>query len=118
MAPGTTSRRRAALPCLAAPGSRRYRTNWPPSGASWPALGSDGAWTGLLAAKGVAIAPLKPANCGFLIRAELDGRRLIIDVDPLSPDGWRQPPFYPTIKECPTPWKAVPPGPPPAPPSQ
>ena len=30
-----------------------------------------------------------------------------------SPQG-----FYPTIKECPTPWKAVPPGPPPAPPAQ
>jgi hypothetical protein len=36
-------------------------------GASWPRLGSDGAWTDLLAAKGVAIAPLRPANCGFTI---------------------------------------------------
>ena len=34
-------------------------------GASWPKLGSDGAWTSLLAARQVAIAPLKPANCGF-----------------------------------------------------
>jgi uncharacterized flavoprotein (TIGR03862 family) len=34
-------------------------------GGSWPRLGSDGAWTTLLAARGVDIAPLKPANCGF-----------------------------------------------------
>ena len=35
-------------------------------GASWPRLGSDGAWQATLAAKGVAISPLRPANCGFL----------------------------------------------------
>jgi len=34
-------------------------------GASWPRLGSDGAWVPLLAARGVPIAPLQPANCGF-----------------------------------------------------
>jgi hypothetical protein len=34
-------------------------------GASWPRLGSDGAWAEKLAAKGVAISPLVPANCGF-----------------------------------------------------
>ena len=34
-------------------------------GASWPRLGSDGAWAPILAAQGVKIAPLKPANCGF-----------------------------------------------------
>ncbi len=34
-------------------------------GGSWPQLGSDGAWVALLAARGVAIAPLAPANCGF-----------------------------------------------------
>jgi uncharacterized flavoprotein (TIGR03862 family) len=34
-------------------------------GASWPRLGSDGAWTDALSARGVAIAPLRPANCGF-----------------------------------------------------
>jgi uncharacterized flavoprotein (TIGR03862 family) len=34
-------------------------------GASWPRLGSDGAWTDILARDGVAIAPLKPSNCGF-----------------------------------------------------
>lgn len=36
-------------------------------GASWPKLGSDGSWTGILAAKGIAIAPLRPANMGFTL---------------------------------------------------
>ncbi len=36
-------------------------------GASWPRLGSDGAWTGPLAQRDIAITPLKPANCGFLV---------------------------------------------------
>ena len=36
-------------------------------GASWPRLGSDAAWAEFLAAKGVTIAPLKPANCGFTV---------------------------------------------------
>ena len=34
-------------------------------GASWPQLGSDGAWLPWLAGRGVAVAPLQPANCGF-----------------------------------------------------
>ncbi|WP_374581001.1 TIGR03862 family flavoprotein [Pseudoduganella sp.] len=34
-------------------------------GASWARLGSDGAWQPLLAARGVDVAPLVPANCGF-----------------------------------------------------
>ncbi|WP_349998354.1 TIGR03862 family flavoprotein [Stenotrophomonas lacuserhaii] len=34
-------------------------------GGSWPQLGSDGAWVPLLQARGAAIAPLQPANCGF-----------------------------------------------------
>ncbi|WP_425507377.1 TIGR03862 family flavoprotein [Thermomonas brevis] len=34
-------------------------------GGSWPQLGSDGAWTETLAQRGVDIAPLAPANCGF-----------------------------------------------------
>jgi uncharacterized flavoprotein (TIGR03862 family) len=34
-------------------------------GASWPRLGSDGAWVPLLEARGVEVAPLKPSNCGF-----------------------------------------------------
>ena len=36
-------------------------------GASWPRLGSTGAWVATLAAKGVAISPLRPANCGFTV---------------------------------------------------
>ncbi|WP_275786371.1 TIGR03862 family flavoprotein [Pararhizobium gei] len=34
-------------------------------GASWPRLGSDGEWSGILTCNGVDIAPLRPANCGF-----------------------------------------------------
>jgi uncharacterized flavoprotein (TIGR03862 family) len=34
-------------------------------GASWQRLGSDGAWVPLLQARGVALAPLRPSNCGF-----------------------------------------------------
>ncbi|MCA1246625.1 TIGR03862 family flavoprotein [Massilia sp. MS-15] len=34
-------------------------------GGSWARLGSDGAWTGILAERGVQVAPLRPANCGF-----------------------------------------------------
>ncbi|WP_449257182.1 NAD(P)/FAD-dependent oxidoreductase [Bosea sp. (in: a-proteobacteria)] len=36
-------------------------------GASWPRLGSDGGWVPLLAGRGVAIAPLRPANAGFAV---------------------------------------------------
>ncbi|MFC7064875.1 TIGR03862 family flavoprotein [Brucella rhizosphaerae] len=34
-------------------------------GGSWPKLGSNGAWCGLFKEQGIAIAPLRPANCGF-----------------------------------------------------
>ncbi|WP_411850581.1 TIGR03862 family flavoprotein [Stenotrophomonas sp. LGBM10] len=34
-------------------------------GGSWPQLGSDGVWTVPMAARGIDIAPLQPANCGF-----------------------------------------------------
>ena len=37
-------------------------------GASWPRLGADGGWTDILTTRGVAIAPLQPANNGVLIR--------------------------------------------------
>ncbi|HUN52207.1 MAG TPA: TIGR03862 family flavoprotein, partial [Candidatus Sulfotelmatobacter sp.] len=36
-------------------------------GASWPRLGSDGAWAEILSREAVAIAPLRPANCGFAV---------------------------------------------------
>jgi uncharacterized flavoprotein (TIGR03862 family) len=34
-------------------------------GGSWSRLGSDGAWVPWLRARGVAVAELRPANCGF-----------------------------------------------------
>ena len=36
-------------------------------GASWPRLGSDGAWTEMLGQRGVTIAKLRPANCAFTV---------------------------------------------------
>ncbi|WP_082646457.1 NAD(P)/FAD-dependent oxidoreductase [Bradyrhizobium valentinum] len=36
-------------------------------GASWPRLGSDGSWAEVLAARGVTISPLRPANSGFIV---------------------------------------------------
>jgi uncharacterized flavoprotein (TIGR03862 family) len=36
-------------------------------GASWPHLGSNGQWAPLLKEAGVAVAPLVPANCGFVV---------------------------------------------------
>lgn len=49
-------------------------------GASWPKLGSDGAWTAMLAARGIKITPLSAANCGAqiawspLFRSDFEGR--------------------------------------------
>jgi uncharacterized flavoprotein (TIGR03862 family) len=37
-------------------------------GASWPRLGSDARWADILKARGVAIAPLAPSNCGFNVQ--------------------------------------------------
>ena len=34
-------------------------------GASWPRLGSDGAWAPVLEATGIEVSPLRPANAGF-----------------------------------------------------
>lgn len=36
-------------------------------GASWPRLGSDGAWADIMGQAGIAVAPLRPANCGVLV---------------------------------------------------
>lgn len=44
-------------------------------GASWPRLGSDGAWVPLLRERGVAVRTLLPSNCGF---------------DVGVPDGWSE----------------------------
>lgn len=35
-------------------------------GASWPKLGSDGSWQTILQAADIDVAPLLPANCGFI----------------------------------------------------
>jgi uncharacterized flavoprotein (TIGR03862 family) len=43
-------------------------------GGSWSRLGSDGAWVPWLAARGVAIAPLRPSNCGFDVASTGAGR--------------------------------------------
>ena len=37
-------------------------------GASWPKLGSDGGWVDALTQAGVTVAPLRPANCGFIVQ--------------------------------------------------
>ncbi|HEY4376589.1 MAG TPA: TIGR03862 family flavoprotein [Acidimicrobiales bacterium] len=36
-------------------------------GASWPSVGSDGAWTAPVAAADIGLAPLRPANSGFRV---------------------------------------------------
>jgi uncharacterized flavoprotein (TIGR03862 family) len=36
-------------------------------GASWPKLGADGGWVSFLGERGVPIAALRAANCGFLV---------------------------------------------------
>jgi uncharacterized flavoprotein (TIGR03862 family) len=51
-------------------------------GASWPRLGSDGGWIELLSRRGIAVAPLRPANMGFtlpwseVIRSRFEGEPL------------------------------------------
>nr|WP_181068620.1 TIGR03862 family flavoprotein [Stutzerimonas azotifigens] len=44
-------------------------------GGSWARLGSDGAWVPLLEARGIAVARLQPANCGFEVDAWSDHLR-------------------------------------------
>ncbi len=36
-------------------------------GASWPRLGTDGGWVPILTAAGIALTPLRPSNCGFIV---------------------------------------------------
>ena len=51
-------------------------------GGSWPRLGSDGTWVDLLARRGVAVSPLRPANMGFtypwseVMRSRFEGEPL------------------------------------------
>lgn len=51
-------------------------------GASWAKLGSDGSWVPWLDARGVEIAPLKPANCGFDVAAQAG--------NPAGTGGWSE----------------------------
>ncbi|MET0383040.1 MAG: TIGR03862 family flavoprotein [Burkholderiaceae bacterium] len=55
-------------------GHRFHATVLALGGASWPRLGSDGAWRSPLAARGIDIAPLRPANCGFDVAPTAPGR--------------------------------------------
>jgi uncharacterized flavoprotein (TIGR03862 family) len=63
-------------------------------GASWPRLGSDGAWWPWLQALGVGLAPLQPSNCGFDVgwsehfRSRYAGEPLKSVA--MAFDGWRQ----------------------------
>jgi uncharacterized flavoprotein (TIGR03862 family) len=63
-------------------------------GASWPQLGSDGAWVPALQAAGARIAPLRPANCGFDIgySAHFSQRHAGAPLKSVAAtvDGWRQ----------------------------
>lgn len=58
-------------------GERRYAaaaTVLALGGASWPRLGSDGGWVPLLEARGIHVAPLRAANCGFDVAPTAPGR--------------------------------------------
>ena len=83
-------------------GERRFQagaTVLAMGGGSWPQLGSDGAWTLLLAEAGIDIAPLQPANCGFDVgwSEHFSGRFAGAPIKPLrlalagkGPPHWRQ----------------------------
>jgi uncharacterized flavoprotein (TIGR03862 family) len=51
-------------------------------GGSWPRLGSDGTWVGLLTHRGIVVSPLRPANMGFtlhwsdIMRSRFEGEPL------------------------------------------
>lgn len=62
-------------------------------GGSWARLGSNGAWVPLLAARGVAVSPLLPANCGFDVASAAvlpsEGGPAPVQVVP-PPAGWSE----------------------------
>lgn len=65
-------------------------------GASWPRLGSDGAWVPLLESRGVAVRALGPSNCGFEVAGWTDFFRSKFAGSPLknvalSFQHWHQP---------------------------
>jgi predicted flavoprotein YhiN len=64
-------------------------------GGSWARLGSNGAWVPLLMARGVAVAPLLPANCGFDVAVQRhlpsEGKALPVQVVPEQMSaGWSE----------------------------
>jgi uncharacterized flavoprotein (TIGR03862 family) len=54
-------------------------------GASWPHLGSDGAWVDPLASRGADVAPLRPSNCGFDVAGWSDHLRQRFAGQPVKP---------------------------------
>jgi len=71
-------------------------------GASWPRLGSDGAWVALLRERGIEVQPLQPSNCGFdaatpwseLFRGRFAGqplKNIALEVDVPEGAPFRQP---------------------------
>ena len=69
-------------------------------GGSWARLGSDGAWVSALEQRGVPVAPLRPANCGFDVprvdapagETRRDFFRELIGRGPALATGWT--PFF------------------------
>ena len=62
-------------------------------GGSWARLGSNGAWVSLLVARGVAVAPLLPANCGFdvVVHGALPPDGQVLPVQAVAPRaGWSE----------------------------
>ena len=63
-------------------------------GGSWARLGSNGAWVPWLQARGVAVAPLLPSNCGFDVAAQPRwpaGQPVPVQVVPGPvPTGWSE----------------------------
>ena len=64
-------------------------------GGSWARLGSNGAWVPWLQARGVAVAPLLPSNCGFDVALSSKpppaGELLPVQVVPsAAPVGWSE----------------------------
>jgi hypothetical protein len=64
-------------------------------GGSWARLGSNGAWVPLLRSRGVAVAPLLPANCGFDVAVQRhlppDGKALPVQLVPdQTRTGWSE----------------------------
>jgi uncharacterized flavoprotein (TIGR03862 family) len=69
-------------------------------GASWARLGSDGAWVELLRQRGVSIATLQAANCGFEVQAWSELLRSKFAGAPLKNIAMGPPGDTPRLGEC------------------